>query len=270
MPTYLPFSTQICYRDGLDASGYLSWFFFNLPITFWIMLAGEAFWSNDAYIQVLSSSYWLQLGVTVIIQEFTHQPPPNPSCNNQGFNLPSWQAQLAWAYIVMMCIHLLVFCKRIGFFDVIRGLLLGIIVPVVITVSGNSTPLQTFWGCLVGGVLSAFVMTWVTIFLLPRIQFVTQKELIFNIWGFGSGSRGFYRTDNIRDEELEKIEDEVYQAYNATSDMLKAKAAALDNALDNALEPESGRSLFTNKGIAYFSRKGKLPIAAYKPSQFNT
>jgi len=265
MPTYLPFSAQICYRDGLDASGYLSWFFFNIPITFWIMLAGEAFWSYDAYIQVLSSSYWLQLGVTVIIQEFTHQPPPNPSCNNQGFNLPSWQAQLAWAYIVMMCIHLLVFCKRVGFFDVIRGLLLGIIVPIVITVSGNSTPLQTFWGCLVGGVVSAFVMIWVMIFLLPRIQFVTQRELIFNIWGFGSGSKGFYRTDKIRDED--EVSDEVYWAYNATSDALKAKAKALEYALDGL---ETGHPLSTIKGIAHFARKGKLPIAAYKPSQFNT
>lgn len=194
MPTnYLPFVTQVCYRDGLDFHGYLSWFFFNFPFTIWLLLAGVAFYSSDAYIQLLSSSYWLHLGVSVVIQESVGQLPPHPSCNNQGWGMPAWQAQIAWAYLPMMLIHRLFFTRRLSLFDVGRGLLLGVVVPIVLSVSGNYTPLQTFMGCLVGAIVGGLVITWVMVFWLPRIEFVTRQELMFNHWGFRVGAPGFYK-----------------------------------------------------------------------------
>lgn len=191
-PTFLPYVTEICYRDGLDFNGYITAFVFNIPITVWFLLAGVAFYSSDAYIQLLSSSYWLNLGITVIVQELTKSNAPHPSCNNQGYSLPSWQMMLAWHYIVMMLVHRVIFWRRLGFFDLFRGILVGVIVPVVLGVSGNYTAAQILFGVFGGAFIGGFVMTDVLTFWLERLAYVTQDSPILNHWGFRNGAPSFY------------------------------------------------------------------------------
>lgn len=197
MPTFLAYATAICYRSGLDAGGYITWFFYNMPITVWYLLAGVAFYSSDVYIQLLSSSYWLNLGVTAIIQESAKSVRPHQACNNQGYGLPAWEVSLAYHYIVMMACHRWLNARRLGLFDLFRAVLIGVLVPVVLSVSGNYTAWQLGAGVLVGSGVGAYVMIVMTTFWVDRLAFVTKDAPILNHWGFRNGSQSFYTDKEV-------------------------------------------------------------------------
>jgi len=197
MTTFLPYTTAICYRSGLDIGGYLTWFFYNMPITVWYLLAGVAFYSSDVYIQLLSSSYWLNLGIATILQESSESARPYPNCNNQGYGLPAWEVSLAYHYIVMMAWHRLINTHRLGLFDLFRGVLIGVIVPVVLGISGNYSVWQMVTGAFVGTSVGVYVMFNMTTFWVDRLAFVTKDAPILNHWGFRNGAQSFYTDKEV-------------------------------------------------------------------------
>lgn len=197
MPTFLPYVTSVCYRDGLDIGGYIAWFFYNLPITVWYLLAGVAFYSSDVYIQLLSSSYWLNLAVVVLIAESAQSPRPHPACNNQGYGLPAWESSLAYHYIVMMLCHRWMNWRRLSLFDLFRGVLIGVIVPLALGLSGNYSAWQIFAGILVGIGVGGYVMISVATFWMDRLAFITKDAPILNHWGFKNGAQSFYTDKQV-------------------------------------------------------------------------
>ena len=101
--TYATYLDSTCYRVGWDFQGYVT-AFTSTTSRWWRSISSWRWhlYSHDCYVQLLSSSYWIASAVTLLIQELVAQPPPNPSCNNQGFSNPAWEMVLAFQFVTIM------------------------------------------------------------------------------------------------------------------------------------------------------------------------
>lgn len=195
--TYLPFVLSLCYKSGTDFNGYLTWFLYNMPITVWYLLSGLAWYSRDTYIQILSSSYWIAALGNYLIAFLTEELRPNPLCNNQGYGMPSWEAQLAYHFIVIMLAHRIFWIRALGLMDIMRGLILGLLIPFWLVFSGNYSLVQVILGAVVGLVTGAFTVQAVFLFWIDRFQILTAHPIL-NSWGYKHTIPAFY--DNTTHE----------------------------------------------------------------------
>lgn len=180
---YQAFITSLCYKDSLDWSGWVSWFFYTTPITLWWLLAGLAFYTKDCYVQLLSSSYWITAVTNIILQELIQERHPNVVCNNSGWGNPSFESQLAYHFMIMMLIHRLYWIGAVGILDVFRGFLLVVVVPIVLVVSGNYSIVQVLIGAIVGALTGLFASQAIYLFWIDRLKIIATHP-IFVRWGY--------------------------------------------------------------------------------------
>lgn len=195
MAGYSTQSFDICYRSDIPGGAAAVSLAYYFPAIVWTLLAGGAFYDNDIYRQLLSSSWWIAFAVRIVISEANEQPRPQPFCNNDGWGMNSWESQLAYHFVAMMLIDRIVFRNKISFpdyftafmsigIDAIRTLFLVFFVPFWIAYNGNYTAWQVIAGALLGAGTGAYIMLWVYVFWRPRFLFLTDNGPILSVWDY--------------------------------------------------------------------------------------
>jgi hypothetical protein len=210
MPTYLSSPLSVCYLDGLDWNGKITWFVEMNPWLIWVCLSFVSVHSRDAYLQLLSSSYWVFAVIATVIQELAGQLPPHPECNFAGKSMPAWSVVLAFGIVTLMAVHKVVYFRRVSLAEVGQGLWLCVATPVVLGVSGNYSAAQILVGALVGVLVGAAVSAYVWLFWMERIIVLTSageeasraaksspsaaksQRRLFGIWTYQDDRTGFY------------------------------------------------------------------------------
>lgn len=200
MPTYAASVDSICFISGLDTStGDVTRFIYMFPWLTWVGLGFFAGRTRDAYIQLLSSSYWLLSVVVTVIQELANQSHPHPACNTRDKAMPSWEAAMSFGLLTMMIFHSLIYYRKIAFFDVLGVGVFGASIPVVLGVTGNFTSDQIIIGAVVGLLVEGFFMVYVWLFWMERIILLTSRSgttgenaRLMGIWTYRDGLPSFY------------------------------------------------------------------------------
>lgn len=228
MSTYITSRDDLCALAGWDTSnGDVTRFISKFPWTIWIGLGLLSIWARDIYIQLLSSSYWIFLIITTVLQELTKQDHPH-SCNNGSRAMPAWEIVQGFGVMTIMLAHKLIYFRRLTFMDLLRGLVLGVMVPVVMGVSGNYTADQVIIGALVGGLVGLFVVMWIWLVWMERIIVLTAHydenaphKRIFGFYGFRDDTPGFYRPPTEASGALVRITAAIFAGESASIEARK-------------------------------------------------
>jgi hypothetical protein len=181
MSVFEAITIEVCGRIGYDVDGFFTKWMFFMPSAVWWALSGFAFFSKDMYVQLLASSYWVAVLFGTMMQYTIASLPPNPGCTTEPFALPHWPVLASSLYVVTMLGHRLYWRIPFSLFTVLRGILIGVCVPLVMVLSGNSTVAQALGSIGIGVGLALFNLTCIFVFWLERIDVLCSSKIL-RIW----------------------------------------------------------------------------------------
>ncbi len=180
---YNAITTSVCWQQGWDVDGWITWLFMSLPVYLWIALSGSAHARGDLYTQILNSSYWVAAVVNLALQSTILQAHPHPLCN-PGAGSPSWETHLCVHFVVMQLADYVFWRKPFGILTVLYGLFIGIAMPIVFVISGNNTLEQVLYGGLVGMGTALFTMHTVFVLLIDILPVLTARGSYLSQMGY--------------------------------------------------------------------------------------
>lgn len=181
-----------CWRRDWDFSdGAVTGYLFAMPILMAVGLSFVAVYTRDLYMQLLASSYWISAAINTLLQYLFVQPPPHPECLG-GYGLPVWAIQLAAHQVILLAWHRSHWSIATGPVTFLRSLILMVLVPLALVISGNATTTQALVSLAVGilsGLLSAL---YIFGFWLDRLDLLCSSRILRDWLGYRHAITKFY------------------------------------------------------------------------------